>query len=128
LGSRANEIASTKYIWFPVGGDDNAKPWFTEQFEGISSLKPINVDKSAAEWHRLDEPARASLRDKNAISAITGSTITTVAFTRAIEQKVSVYLEELGGYCCPATRKRKEAEAANTNAAKEEKTEGENDS
>ena len=97
LGSRVSEVASTKYIWYPVGGDDKAKPWFTEQFEGLSSLKPIGVDKTAGEWHKLDQQARASLKNKNTVTVITGSTITTVAFTRAIEQKVRGYLDVIGG-------------------------------
>jgi electron transport complex protein RnfG len=128
LGSRVNEVASTKYIWFPFGGDDKTKPWFTEQFEGISTLRPIGVEKSAGEWHRLSEQARAGLRDRNAVSAITGSTITTAAFTRAIERSVSKYLEELGGYCCPATRKKREAEAGAAAGENGEETEGGDDS
>jgi electron transport complex protein RnfG len=120
LGSRVGEIPSSKYIWYPVGGAGESKAWFTEQFEGLSSLKPISIDKQAGEWHKLDENARAALKSKHAVTAITGSTITTAAFTRAIEQKVSIYLKELGGYCCPATKLRKEAEAqaeAETEAA-----------
>jgi len=97
LGSRVNEVPSSKYIWYPVGGANDAKPWFTEQFEGLSSLKPISIDKIAGEWHKLDGQARTALKNKNAVTAITGSTITTAAFTRTIEQKASVYLKELGG-------------------------------
>ncbi|MDR3013349.1 MAG: FMN-binding protein [Chitinispirillales bacterium] len=112
LGSRVNEIASAKYIWYPVGGDDGAKPWFKEQFVGLSSLKPIIIDRNLAEWHKLDERTQANLRNNNAVTIITGSTITTEAFTRAIGQHIAGYLEELGGYCCPATRKEIEAKKA----------------
>jgi len=97
LGSRVNEIPSSKYIWYPVGGASESKPWFTEQFEGLSSLKPISIDKISGEWHKLDGQTRTALKNKNAVTAITGSTITTAAFTRTIEQKASVYLKELGG-------------------------------
>jgi electron transport complex protein RnfG len=105
LGNRITEIASTKYIWNPFGKTEKIKPWFTEQFEGVSSLEPIAVDKGVGEWHNLDDEERLLLKNKNAVTAITGSTITTAAFTRAIEQKASIYLKELGGYCCPAKRK-----------------------
>ena len=95
LGSRVREIASTKYVWYPVGGSEKIKPWFTEQFEGLSATTPIGLDKTAGEWHKLDEQARANLRDKNTVTIITGSTITTATFTRAIEQKVKGYLEAI---------------------------------
>ena len=108
LGSRVNEVASTKYIWNPFGASEQTKPWFTEQFEGLSAKKRISIDKTAGEWHKLNESARSELKSRNAVTAITGSTITTRAFTQAIGQKAAAYLQELGGYCCPETRKRKE--------------------
>jgi electron transport complex protein RnfG len=110
LGDRVNEVASTKYIWNLFAREEKPKPWFAEQFEGLSALRPIAIDKGAGEWHALDAQARAGLKDKNAVTAITGSTVTTAAFTRAIGKKIAPYLEELGGYCCPATRKQKESE------------------
>jgi electron transport complex protein RnfG len=113
LGSRVNEVVSTKYIWYPVGKEEKTKPWFTGQFEGLSSLKPISVDRNAGEWHKLNEQARNDLKNKNAVTAITGSTITTVAFTKTIEQKTGEYIKALGGYCCPETRKKKESEKVN---------------
>lgn len=111
LGSRVNEVASAKYIWNPLAKVEKIKPWFTEQFEGLSSLKPIEIDKSS-EWHKLDEQARAALKDKNAVTAITGSTISTAAFTKSIELMVSAYINELGGYCCPASRAAAESAVA----------------
>jgi electron transport complex protein RnfG len=95
LGSRVNEVASTKYVWYPIGGDDKAKPWFSEQFEGLSSLKQIGIDKTAGEWHKLDDAKRAELRGKNTVTAITGSTISTAAVTRSISQKAGEYLKAL---------------------------------
>jgi len=96
LGSRVNEVPSTKYIWYPMGGSEKSKPWFTEQFVGLSALRPIGVDK-IAEWHKLDSTAKDALKEKNTVTAITGSTITTVAFTKAIEHKAKGYLEAIGG-------------------------------
>jgi len=94
LGSRVNEVPSSKYIWYPIGGPEKIKPWFTEQFEGLSGLKSIGIDKTA-EWHKLDDVARADLRGRHAVTAITGSTISTRAFTRAIEQKTAVFLKAI---------------------------------
>jgi electron transport complex protein RnfG len=109
LGSRITEVASTRYIWNPFGKDENVNPWFTEQFKGISSLKPIVIDK-AMEWHRMDKQAQTNLRGRNAVTAVTGSTITTAVFTKTLEQKATAYLNELGGFCCPATKKKFEDE------------------
>ncbi|MDR2693658.1 MAG: FMN-binding protein [Chitinispirillales bacterium] len=95
LGSRVNEVASTRYVWYPVGESGQAKPWFTEQFEGLSSLKPIGINKVAGEWHGLDEPKRAELRGKNEVTAITGSTISTRAFTNSISRDIAGYVKEL---------------------------------
>ncbi len=95
LGSRVQEVASSKYIWNPLGESEENKPWFTEQFEGLSCLEPISIDKSAGEWHKLDKTAREGLKEKNAVSAITGSTISTKAVVSGIEKKVAVYINHL---------------------------------
>ncbi len=95
LGSRVQEVASSKYIWNPMAKSEKVKPWFTEQFEGLSSLKPIQIEKSLGEWHKIDNSGREQLKQRNAVSAITGSTISTRAVTRGIEEKVSVYLNKL---------------------------------
>lgn len=95
LGSRVEEVASSKYIWNPLGESEIKKPWFTEQFEGLSCLEPISIDKSAAEWHKLDKTAKEGLKEKNAVSAITGSTISTKAVVRGIEKEIAVYIKHL---------------------------------
>ncbi|MDR0306747.1 MAG: FMN-binding protein [Chitinispirillales bacterium] len=94
LGSRVTEVASNKYIWYPVGSSEKVKPWFTEQFEGLSCFKPIGIDKSG-EWHKFDAQRRAQLQSRNTVTAITGSTITTAAFTKSIERKAAVYVASL---------------------------------
>jgi len=95
LGSRVNEVAFNKYVWYPIGDDESAKPWFTQQFEGLSSLKNIGINKSFGEWHNLDEKTRADLKNKNEITAITGSTISTSAITRTISRDVGGYVRAL---------------------------------
>ena len=95
LGSRMTEVASSKYIWYPVGSSEKAKPWFTEQFTGLCSFRTIGIDRTSGEWHKLDEQTRKQLRDRNAVTAITGSTITTDAITKSIERKAGVYVSAL---------------------------------
>jgi electron transport complex protein RnfG len=95
LGDRVNEVASAGYVWRPSGGGESAKPWFTRQFEGLSALTPIGINKAAGEWHVLDEGKREELRGKNEVTAITGSTISTRAFTKSISEKVGGYVEAL---------------------------------
>ena len=95
LGSRMTEIATNRYIWYPVSSPEQAKPWFTEQFVGLSSFRPIDIDRASGEWHKLDRQARAQLRGRNAVTAITGSTITTDAVIKSIERKAGVYVKAL---------------------------------
>jgi electron transport complex protein RnfG len=95
LGDRINEVASNEYIWYPLGGGGPAKPWFTQQFEGLAASRPIGINKSAGEWHSLDEQKREELRNKNEVTAITGSTISTRAFTNGILKAVGGYVEAL---------------------------------
>jgi RnfABCDGE-type electron transport complex G subunit len=95
LGSRMTEVAFYKYVWYPIGGDEPGKPWFTQQFEGLSSLKNIGINKSLGEWHNLDSAKRADLIKRNEITAITGSTISTVAVTKTISRDVGGYVKAL---------------------------------
>jgi len=95
LGSRMTEVAFYKYVWYPIGDDEPAKPWFTQQFEGLSSLKNIGINKSLGEWHNVDSTTKAKLRAQNEITAITGSTISTVAVTKTISRDVGGYVRAL---------------------------------
>lgn len=97
LGSRVEEVASTKYIWNPFGSSEKKEPWFTEQFEGLSCLEPISINKSIGEWHKLDKSAREKLEKKNAVSAITGSTISTKAVVKGIEKEIAAYIKQIKG-------------------------------
>jgi electron transport complex protein RnfG len=97
LGARISEVASSRYIWYPVGGSEKTTPWFSEQFVGLSTLRPITLDKNVGEWHTLDAQTRENLQRRNSVTIITGSTITTAAFTRGIERDAERYLEALRG-------------------------------
>ncbi|MBD3392335.1 MAG: FMN-binding protein [Chitinivibrionales bacterium] len=95
LGQRVIEIASKKYLWNPLGRDEEEKrPWFTKQFEGLHVDETITFDKSA-EWHALEPEARERLRNKNQITAVTGSTISTRSVIRAVTERIPRYLSAL---------------------------------
>jgi len=98
LGTRVQEVLSKKYFWNGlIGPKEQAAPWFTEQFKGISIEKPIGIEKTKGEWHALSEPDRASLKEKNTITAITGSTISTRAVIKGISGKALQYFQAVRG-------------------------------
>jgi electron transport complex protein RnfG len=95
LGTRVAEVVSKRYLWSGFGGSEaKAEPWFTEQFEGIDLDESVKIDKSG-EWHTLTEAQRDTLEQRNAISAITGATISTRAVVRGLETVVFPYLRAL---------------------------------
>lgn len=80
LGARSVEIASRETFWgrfFGSRGQDEApaRPWFQEQFRGLDSNRKIAIVKKG-DWN---DAMRQELIEKNAVSAITGATITTKA-------------------------------------------------
>ncbi len=98
LGTRVQETVSQRSIWTGLFRPaEMLKPWFTEQFEGISILKPIGIDKSRGEWHALDEQTRQELGKKNNISAITGATISTRAVSTGLESQAAAYFRAIRG-------------------------------
>ena len=98
LGSRITEEASEDYIWtFLFRKSEQSKPWFTEQFEGLSVYDPIGIEKSMGEWHTLDDENRQILKNKNSVTAITGSTISTQAVTNGLQRQVAPYMNALKG-------------------------------
>lgn len=95
LGTRIKEVPSKRYIWTGFGGgDEQAEPWFTEQFEGLDLDERIEIEKGG-EWHELDEEQREQLESDNEVTAITGATITTRAVIRGLETIVYPYLRAL---------------------------------
>lgn len=97
LGARCTEIASTEtffgYLFGHLFGGKEVKtekepsrPWFQKQFTGLSVDQQIEIVKKG-DW----QPSmKEKLREKNAITAITGATITTKtvrdAITKGIEK------------------------------------------
>lgn len=98
LGTRVQEVISKKYIWNGLFSEkEKGNAWFTEQFKGINIYNDITIDKSMGEWHKLDETSKASLRDKNGITAITGATVSTIAVARGLVTKARAYLQAIRG-------------------------------
>lgn len=98
LGSRVQEVISKNYFWNGLFGKKEAgPPWFTTQFEGININNEIKIDKSMGEWHTLGSDEQASLQAQNAITSITGSTISTKAVIRGLEQQARTYLKAIQG-------------------------------
>jgi electron transport complex protein RnfG len=98
LGTRIQETISNDYIWDGLfKKKESASPWFTEQFKGINVLNPIAIDKSYGEWHKLRDDDRAKLLQKNAITALTGATISTRAVVHGIESQAKAYLNAIKG-------------------------------
>lgn len=98
LGTRIKEIISNKYIWNGFfSKQDATSPWFTEQFNGINILNSITIEKSLGEWHTLKDGDRAKLLEQNAVTAITGATISTSAVVHGIESQAADYLNAIKG-------------------------------
>lgn len=89
LGARAVEVAS-KETFFGVisnlfsGSSSSSDPgllWFQEQFRGLSIAKKINIVKRG-DW---TPEMKKDLLAQNAISAITGATVTSRTVTKSLE-------------------------------------------
>lgn len=86
LGARVTETISSLTIWSKAAGkkeEVTPKPWFTEQFKGLTLNRDITVEKGT-EWHKMDEASRNALLSNNNVTAITGATITTQAVANSI--------------------------------------------
>jgi electron transport complex protein RnfG len=95
LGARVQETPSTSYIWNGLFvKKEKVLPWFTQQFVGLQGDSAIAIRKGD-EWHQLTKKQREELAANNAITAITGSTISTRAVTRGIESVIPSYLAAL---------------------------------
>ncbi len=98
LGSRVQETISKKYIWNGFGGaKETTAPWFSEQFKGLSITRPVAIEKTMGEWHQLTDKQRTELKEKNGITAITGSTISTRAVTTGLGTQAKAYLKAIRG-------------------------------
>ncbi|HOT19406.1 MAG TPA: FMN-binding protein [Spirochaetota bacterium] len=86
LGARCTEITSNETFFdhFFKSNITNTEAiqWFQVQFQGLDTNKPINILKKG-DWNNTIKDA---LLQQNAITAITGATITTKAVTLSIEK------------------------------------------
>lgn len=89
LGARCIEIA-TKETFFghffgdSTGDEEQSPPWFQEQFKGLDVNRRIEILKKG-DW---SQDMREELIGKNAISAITGATITSRTVRDSIESGI----------------------------------------
>lgn len=97
LGARATEIASTETFFSVFFGKGKpvvtgpATPWFQEQFKGLDTTKKIAILKKG-DW---TPPLRDELIEKNAISAITGATITSRTVRDSIVTGIKTFTSAL---------------------------------
>lgn len=95
LGARCTEVATTETFFGHIIGafsdeeskskdDEPSRPWFQKQFAGLEAGKKIDIVKKG-DW----QPSmQEELQKKNAVTAITGSTITTKAVRDGIQKGI----------------------------------------
>lgn len=99
LGARVQEVASKVYLWQWLTGQapkemEPGRPWFAQQFRGLKA-EEIEIHKGV-EWQAMSDQERQALREQNAVSALSGATITTRAITRSIEAAAAKVLSAAG--------------------------------
>ncbi len=93
LGTRITEVASREYLFgSSKKSSKTEKPWFQKQFEGLNALKEIIIKKSK-EWQNMNENEKEKLKKENAITALTGATISSRAVSTGIEKYVKYFFE-----------------------------------
>ena len=65
-------------------GEEITEPWFQEQFRGIDLNKKINIMKKGQWTKELSN----ELLSKNAITAITGATVTSKAIANGLKESL----------------------------------------
>lgn len=95
LGARSTEVASKNTFWQTITGNAKAEgevlPWFQEQFSGLNAKNKITIKKKG-DWN----PAiRDELLSQNAITAITGATITSRATIKGVEKGMELLTKAL---------------------------------
>lgn len=98
LGARSIEMASSETFFGVLFGTSASQKqkeietaWFQEQFKGLDTNRKIEILKKG-EWN---EGMKQDLLDKNAISAITGATITTKAVRDSIDLGIQTFRKAL---------------------------------
>ncbi len=95
LGARCTEVASTTTFFgklFGRGGEEKpGEPWFQRQFSGLDLTEKIQIVQKG-DW----TPSMSDdLKEKNAITSITGATITAKAVIDAIDRGMSLLKKEV---------------------------------
>ena len=90
LGTRCMEVADDTTIANLITGKRKKsatpkKPWFQEQFTGLSMNEPVNLEFRGDWTPRM----RDELLQRNSITSITGATITSRVILRSIENKAN---------------------------------------
>ena len=95
LGDRMTEVATSRMLWNGLFvREDPSPPWFCRQFSGLSVQHDIGIVRGG-EWYTLDEPSRKALRERNAVTALTGATQSTRAVTSALTVRAASLLKSL---------------------------------
>jgi electron transport complex protein RnfG len=95
LGKRIEETSSALYLWSaPNRKREKSDPWFTRQFVGIDASKRIPL-KNSKEWRLLSDAERRALMHDNAVTAITGASVTSRAIVQEIRQSIPGYVQFL---------------------------------
>ncbi len=97
LGDRCVEVASRETLFDHIRGgvpvrdlpDEAPIPWFQNQFKGVNAGAGIAVQRRG-NW---DPEMRESLLALNAISALTGATITTDAVVKSVERGMALLVK-----------------------------------
>ncbi|HOO70361.1 MAG TPA: FMN-binding protein [Spirochaetota bacterium] len=91
LGARSIEVASSSTFFGTIFGNnrgarEETRPWFQLQFTGLNAKNKINIVKKG-DWN---EALKDELASQNAVSAITGATITSRATIKGIEKAIGL--------------------------------------
>jgi electron transport complex protein RnfG len=100
LGARVQETSSSVSFWQWLTGrapqdTGPVTPWFAEQFAGLKA-KNIAIRKGQ-EWQAMSAEEKEQLRAANAVSALSGATITTRTISQSIEEAAAAVLGQVQG-------------------------------
>lgn len=95
LGARATEVASSLTFLKVITGDGDDSgpkvPWFEQMFRGLDLTKSINIVKKG-DWN---SSMRDELLKENAVSSITGATITTRTVAVSLEKGMDLLKKQV---------------------------------
>lgn len=100
LGARVQETPSSVSFWQWITGQapedtEPATAWFAQQFAGLEA-HDIAIHKGQ-EWQAMSAGEKERLQEVNAVSALSGATITTRAICQSIEEAAAAVLGKVRG-------------------------------